>query len=210
MKNITYGYVITGDVEGFTKISEHDRNVLIKDLELFLSLIVDKKAYAQVFRGDSYQLFFTNIDKCLNAVFKIKCWLLLYKNFELKNRNAIGLGKVSFLNEENILKSDGEAFHLSGRTFDLLPKGEFLTIISNKSKLNEQIKMILLLVNLLISKWSLQQTEVILYDLEDKTQKEIGEILSISQGAVNNRLKVSNWKEIKEVSNYLKKVLNHV
>jgi hypothetical protein len=209
MKNIAFGYVITGDIEGFTKIRENDRNELIKDFEIFLTQIVEHKLYAQVFRGDSYQLFFTNVEQCLDAIFKIKCWLMMYKNFELQNRNALGIGSISFINE-NILKSDGEAFHLSGRTFDVLSKGEFLTIITSKSKLNEQLQVILLMVNLFVDKWTLQQAEVILQDLKGNTQVEIAEKLSISQGAVNNRLKVSNWKEIKEVNNYLKKILRHV
>lgn len=200
------GYVITGDIENFTQIDTKDRELLIGDAKLFLESLVQKQAYAEVFRGDSYQLFFTSKKKCLEALLKIKCWFLTYRDFELQVRNALGVGEVAFISE-NILQSDGEAFHLSGRTFDELPKGDFLSIKTGKENLNQQLRIITLLVNILLSKWTVQQAQVVFKALEDKNQTEIAKELAISQGAVNNRLKLSNWKEIREAFNYIQNTL---
>lgn len=203
------GYVITGDVVNFTRINSEDREVLIQDAKLFLEQLVAQKSYAQVFRGDSYQLFFSSADSCLDALIKLKCWFLTYKNFELSIRNAIGAGDVAFMNE-NILQSDGEAFHLSGRTFDGLSNGEFLVIKTNNVLLNAQLNIITLLLNIIIDKWTVQQAEVVLKTIEGFNQTDIAKELGISQGAVNNRLKLSNWKEVKKTVNYLKSILENV
>lgn len=207
--NSRKGFVITGDIENFTKIEDRDRELLIEDTQLFLEQLVEQKSFAQMFRGDSYQLFFSSIDLCLDALVKLKCWFLKYKSFELRVRNAIGIGEVAFMND-NILKSDGEAFHLSGRAFDELLKEEFLVINTNQEALNKQLNIITLLLNIIINKWTVQQAEVILQTLDGINQTAIAKDLGISQGAVNNRLKLSNWKEVKEAINYVKSILKNV
>jgi hypothetical protein len=168
---------------------------LIHNRKLFLEPFVEQKSYAQVFRGESHQLFLGSLDLCWNALVKLKCWFLPYKSFELNVRNAIGLGDVAFM-DEHILQSDGEAFHFSGRTFNELPKGEFLVIRTTNGTLNGQLSMLTLSMNIIRNKWTLQQAEVVLQTIEGINQTDIAKKLDISQGGVSNRLKLSNWKEV--------------
>ena len=200
------GFVITGDIENFTSLNQHAREKLINETKIFIEGLVDQSSHAQIFRGDSYQLYFADAKKCLLALIKLRCWFLTYGDFELQIRNSLGVGKVAYIND-HILESDGEAFHLSGRTFDKLRKGEFLVIKTSDSALDEQLHIMTMLMNLLIRKWTKQQGEVITAVLNELNQTKIANELKISQGAVNSRLKLSNWKEISETISYLQTIL---
>jgi len=201
-----YG-VITGDVSNFTSISvEKKEDLIIKTSQLIKSWVA-RPGYAEIFRGDSFQLLFDNISETLKRSIQLRCWFKQNMNerqgHTLDARISIGFGAVDYFGN-SVLDADGEAFHLSGRAFDEMKNTlDYFQVLTNDSKLNDQLKVILNLANITISQWTKSQAEVIFLLLEGKTQQQMADELKIAQSAVNNRLKLARWKEIDKTMRYI-------
>ncbi|RZM26624.1 MAG: hypothetical protein EOO88_16335, partial [Pedobacter sp.] len=191
--------VITGDIINFTKLAADRRKKLIEDTEALLKNWISKKANAEIFRGDSYQVLFEEGLSAITKSIQLICWFKMHSNEEeniyLSTRISIGIGQVSY-HGKNVLNSDGEAFHLSGRNFDILKADQYLSIHTNDMQKNATIEIILNFVNRYLGNWNKGQAEVIFWQLEGKNQQEIAKLLSISQPSVNSRLKTAGWKEL--------------
>lgn len=200
--------VITGDIVGFTKRTLSKREKLMSETEKLISSWVKKPADAGIFRGDSFQLLFDTPKEALYKSLLLRCWFK--KDTEDENttdvRMAIGIGGIAYQGK-SVLDSDGEAFHLSGRAFDALEKGQYLKIVTPDQTKNEQLDAITQLVNLIINNWTANQAEVIYLLLEGKTQQQMAAELKIVQSAVNNRLKLARWKEVDRTFRYLVKLI---
>jgi hypothetical protein len=196
--------VITGDIIGFTAIPTVKRKKLLTESSELLSSWVEDPAYARIFRGDSFQILFKDVETALKRAVQLRCWFKEHSSnkFLLDARMVIGVGKISYYGK-SVLDSDGEAFHLSGRTFDKLEEGENLSIVTANQSKNEQLKIILNLAEVIMSNWTINQAEVIYLLLEDKTQQQMAEELKIGQSAVNNRLKLAKWKQIEKMLSYI-------
>ena len=199
--------VITGDIANSTSIAAHRRAELIERVSALIKSWVAKQEYAEIFRGDSFQLLFDDVAEALKRSIQIRCWLKSYpdgaENEDLDARLSIGVGEVAYFGR-SVLDADGEAFHLSGRTFDEMKASQnYFQVSTNDPKLNEQLYIILNLANIIISQWTKNQAEVIFLLLEGKTQQEMADELKIAQSAVNNRIKLSRWKEIDKTMRYI-------
>lgn len=199
-----YG-VITGDVINFTSASVDSRETLIIQTGLLIKSWVSKPEYAEIFRGDSFQLLFDNLGEALKRSIQLRCWFKQHTAAGglLDARISIGVGEVSYFGK-SVLDADGEAFHLSGRAFDSMKTTHiYFQVSTNNNVLNEQLKIILNLANIIISDWTKNQAEVIFLVLEGKTQQEMADQLQMAQSAVNNRLKLARWKEIDKTIRYI-------
>jgi len=198
--------VLTGDIINFTRLNADDRKKLINDTEILLKSWIKKRADAEVFRGDSFQVLFDDVTDAVRRSIQLICWFMQHSDeknkINLGTRISIGTGEISYRGK-NVLNSDGEAFHLSGRNFDLMKPGEYLAIHTNDQYKNKGIEIILNFLNKYISDWSLAQAEVVFLVLEGKTQQEIAEHLSLSQPSVNSRLKLAGWKEFEPAIKYI-------
>jgi hypothetical protein len=198
--------VITGDIINFTKLPPAIRQSLIKNTEDLLKTWMIEKANAEIFRGDSYQVLFDDVLEAIKRSIQLVCWFKKNSDEQHKvylgTRISMGIGEVSY-HGKNVLNSDGEAFHLSGRNFDTMKDDEFLSIHTNSNEKNAGIEIILNFVNKYIDNWTLAQAEVIFLLLEGKTQQEIAEALSLSQPSVNSRLKSAGWKEFEPTIKYI-------
>lgn len=202
--------VITGDIANFTTLSAEHRQQLTSATERLLKSWVREQGNAEIFRGDSYQVLFDDPLEALTKSIQLICWFKMYKNNHertaLSTRISIGIGTVSYQGK-NVLSSDGEAFHLSGRNFDAMQEDEHLSIHTAHPRKNEGIAIILNFVNKYIAKWSEPQTEVIFAVLQNRSQLEIAKALSISQPSVNSRLKAAGWKEIEPAIYYIARLV---
>lgn len=198
--------VITGDIINFTKLSSAKRKSLIEGTEHLLKTWIKEKSNAEIFRGDSYQVLFDNSLVAITRSVQLICWFKKHSDeadrVNLGTRISIGIGEVSYLGK-NVLNSDGEAFHLSGRNFDTMKDEQFLSVHTNDIQKNEGIEIILNFVNKYIGNWSLGQAEVIFMLLEGSTQQEIAEELKLSQPSVNSRIKSAGWKEFEPAIRYI-------
>ncbi|MDB5012242.1 MAG: hypothetical protein JWQ25_444 [Daejeonella sp.] len=197
--------IITGDISGFTTIPDGGREKLMSELLTLISLWVKEKKHAGIFRGDSFQLLFDDAKLAIQRTIQIRCWLKMNSQKGKKMldaKMALGIGEISY-SGKTVLDSDGEAFHLSGRGFEDLTDDDSWRIITKNKDKNEQLKVIMSLANVLVSDWTINQAEVIYWLLEGQTQQQMAGQLNIAQSAVNNRLKLSRWKEIEKATRYV-------
>lgn len=201
--------VLTGDISNFTKLSPKNRKLLMEDSEKLLKSWIKQSTDAEIFRGDSYQILFDDISEALKRSIQLICWFKTRSDQKekiyLSTRISVGIGKVAYRGK-NILTSDGEAFHLSGRNFDKLRNWELLSVHTNNEEKNDTIEIILNFVNKTINQWTIAQAEVIFELLEEKTQQEIANKLTLSQPSVNSRIKLANWKDIELALEFIAKL----
>ena len=202
--------VITGDIINFTQLDKRSRQTLIKDAKKLMKSWVKKPEDAEVFRGDSYQLILDDVNDALSRSIQLICWFKKQKDYQntlpLSTRISVGIGKIAYAGK-SVLDSDGEAFHLSGRSFDKMGDGELLTINTTDEAVNKQIEIILVFVNQIVNQWNTNQAEVIYLLKEGYTQQNMANKLGIMQGAVNNRLKAAKWKEVDKGITYISKLI---
>jgi len=199
--------VVTGDIANSTSIAADKRVELIEQVSALIKSWVAKPEDAEIFRGDSFQLLFDDVAEALKRSIQIRCWLKSYQdgpgNAPLDARLSIGIGDIAYFGK-SVLDADGEAFHLSGRAFDEMKATQnFLQLSTNDQQLNKQLNIILNLANIIITQWTKNQAEVIFLLLEGRTQQEMADELKIAQSAVNNRIKLSRWKEIDKTMRYI-------
>lgn len=206
MNNMKTQAVITGDIINFTHLTAGKRQQLIMATEALLKTWTAEKENAEIFRGDSYQILFNDVSEALIKSIQLICWFKQHSekknNADLGTRISVGIGAISYQGK-NVLNSDGEAFHLSGRNFDKMKDEEYLSIHTAEEEKNAGIKVILSFINKYIEKWTKAQAEVIFMHLEGKNQQETAKILSVSQPSVNSRLKSAGWKEIESAIKYI-------
>lgn len=201
MKN---SLVITGDITGFTKVPSDHRKKLVQSIQNLITSWVNAKQ-AQIFRGDSFQILFSDAPEALRRSIQLRCWFKknpVSENKMLDARMAIGVGQVAY-HGKSVLDSDGEAFHISGRSFDVLDADEYIKIVTPDAVLNDQLNVICKLMDIIISGWTSNQAEVIFLVLEEKTQQQIADELQVAQSAINNRIKLAKWKEIEKAVRYI-------
>lgn len=201
-----YG-VLTGDISNFTSIEIDKRETLILETNRLIKSWVNKPEYAEIFRGDSFQLLFEDIENALVKSIQLRCWFKQHiedhQQAPLDARISIGYGEIAYFGK-SVLDSDGEAFHLSGRAFDDMKNTHnYFQVITGNKGINEQLNIILNLANIIISQWTKNQAEVIFMLLEGYTQQQMADKLKMAQSAVSNRLKLSRWKEIDKTIRYI-------
>jgi hypothetical protein len=201
-----YG-VITGDISNFTSIGVDQREALILETNRLIKSWVSKPQFAEIFRGDSFQLLFENVEDALIKSIQLRCWFKQHTEDPQKPlldaRISVGYGEIAYFGK-SVLDSDGEAFHLSGRAFDDMKNTHnYFQVITNNNEMNGQLNIILNLANIVISQWTKNQAEAIFLLLEGYTQQQMADKLKMAQSAVNNRLKLSRWKEIDKTIRYI-------
>ena len=184
--------VITADIVNSTKIEETNRYLLVDELD---NIIQDLKRLSslrcEMYRGDSFQVLVDDVKYCLEIAVLIRLGLKksnLLKNRKLDARMAIGVGEVSYEHEQVIL-SDGEAFRLSGRTFDKLNKRRLL-IATNINDMDEPLNVMLAFIDELLEGLSYTQSKY-LYDslLYNMSQMELANVYHTSQPNIAKHLK---------------------
>ena len=202
--------VLTGDIINFTHLNSQNRQRLIVNSENLIKSWIKTSEDAEIYRGDSYQILFEDVTKAISRGVQLICWFKIQSDQENKiyisSRISIGIGGVSYRGK-NVLSSDGEAFHLSGRNFDKMNNEELISIHTNDPEKNKAIHIILNFVNKIINEWTIPQAEVIFHILEGKTQQKIANSLSVSQPSINSRIKLAHWKEIEQAINYISELV---
>jgi hypothetical protein len=201
--------VLTGDITDFTSLDNERREELIGDTDDKLRQWVARPEDAAIFRGDSFQLLFEDLEAAVMRSIQLICWFKKQANGTgLSTRLSLGVGGLAFKGK-TVLDSDGEAFHLSGRNFDQLEAGELLRITTGDPEQDERLSVLLTLMNLVMHNWSAHQAEVLYWVLEDQnaTQQKIAKRLNIFQSNIAKRLQIAHWKEMEKAMKYIAKEL---
>ena len=156
--------IITADIIGSTSIDADARGELPELINQLTDELQEvSQIQVEIFRGDSFQVMVQDVEKTPLVAVLLRAGLrkseLRSKTKILDSRMAIGIGKVSYINEK-ITLSDGEAFILSGREFDELGKRK-LSILTPSEDVNAELRVETAFLDDVISHWTRQQSECI-------------------------------------------------
>ena len=192
--------VITADVVGSTQIKKEERgelpkliNDLIREIEQSCS-----KLQVQITRGDSFQVLVEEAEKA-----PLVALLLRAGNKQLDVRMSVGIGEVSYLDEQ-VSQSDGEAFVLSGRGFDKLSKLQRLNVQTSSEAINAELRVETAFVDDIVSNWTPLHSETMYQALlTNASQGELAKKAETSQQNIGKRL---DYAKEKLVRMYLERV----
>ena len=156
--------IITADIIGSTSIDADARGELPELINQLTDELQEvSQIQVEIFRGDSFQVMVQDVEKTPLVAVLLRAGLrkseLRSKTKILDARMAIGIGKVSYINEK-ITLSDGEAFILSGREFDELGKRK-LSILTPSEDVNAELRVETAFLDDVISHWTRLQSECI-------------------------------------------------
>jgi hypothetical protein len=223
--------IITGDIVNSRSIPIDVKEKLYKNVKNFLhKLQLDEWITSyELFRGDSFQCLLEKIEHALRVTLMIKCFIKSYvdevqEDRELQDqknnskgynqskydiRLATGIGSSDFTDKGNLAHSDGQAFYLAGDALDYLKKQPFrMMLVTYNEAFNVSLEPSILLLDAVIEKWTNNQAEAVMYKLLSKKEDEIAQLLGISQSAINQRAKTSQWHAIEKLLLYFENKIN--
>ena len=208
--------VLTGDLVGSSRFKiENQRDNVISLLKDSFDKIesTDIVSPFMIYRGDSFQGVLSRPEDALRASIMIRANLLSKskgKRGRLDARIAVGIGTIEYLSENQVGEGDGEAFRNSGIELDRMKKGEVNLIIKTPwDEINEELRTECALIDALIHRWTKEQAEAAMYQMQGLTQEEIAGILDISQSAVFQRLKTGGSRAIQVFLERYRKIIQY-
>ncbi|MBD8490598.1 fumarate hydratase [Echinicola sp. CAU 1574] len=223
--------VISGDIVSSTSLVLEDRAMLEMRLRELLGALADKfETFGRLIKGDYLECVCKAPQDALQVALAIKSFV---KSIEVQQadsrkdniriklfkthgiRLAIGYGDLPRYDPEKGIM-DGEAVYLAGRLINqsasthdkervVIKNTLFFT--SHEENLNEQFEPIMALLDILLSKATSRQSEVLYWKLMGKNEDEIAEKLGISQSVVNQHSTSVGWNSIEKTVEYFAKTL---
>ncbi|WP_310994198.1 fumarate hydratase [Aequorivita marina] len=219
--------VISGDIVSSTSLNNEDRHCVEENFKTLLKDLKQKyNVYGRVLKGDYLECVVPDASVGLRVALAIKSFIkstpidasqYTKANSRIKQfkthgiRLAIGYGTLSrFQPEAGII--DGDAIYFSGReisgetTYDkerIVIKNT-LFFASKDEALNKNFKPLLALLDVLLSKATARQCEVLYLKLLNHQEEEIAKQLGIGQSAVNQHSTSVGWNAIEEAVDYFK------
>ncbi len=195
--------VLTGDIAKSSRFEGAARQNLLNILkaafeEMEAILGSDLIAFPfEIFRGDSFQGVLLQPEKALAAAVLIRSFIRSSYKTTLQNavdaRIAIGIGTVSHLPVKSTGEGDGEAFRNSGPELDKLSKHKLMMAIKTPwDEINSELAVECSMLDVIISRWTPQQADVIIEYFKGKTQEEMAENFKVSQPAIKKRMASAN------------------
>lgn len=220
---------ISGDIISYTALSSADKRKLEEKTINLLGDIKKDYSYADFYgrlvQGDYIECAMKEPKYALRIALLLKTFIKsmklpkdkakdkrinLFKEHGL--RLAVAVAPLDTLNAKAGI-IDGEAIQLSGRTIKnqytskkqkAVIKNTMFFISSNK-KIEEQFTPVFSLLDMLLSKCSAKQCEVIFYKLLDLNEKEIAEKLGKYQSTINQHSTAAGWHAIEKSVLYFEK-----
>lgn len=182
--------VITGDIVASSTLSYEEQDQLLLTLKEVVEEVQTISALRiEFFRGDSFQILVEETERSIDIAVLIRAGLIAHtppKNATTWDaRLSVGFGTIDY-RKENIVVSDGEAFHLSGRGLDSI-KDKRLVVATPWNSLNAELEVTMPFLDDVISRWTAAQAEAIYFSLlHNQPQREIAKRMQKSQQAISN------------------------
>ncbi|MBA3986202.1 MAG: hypothetical protein H0X63_06450 [Flavobacteriales bacterium] len=197
--------VLTADLINSTTYDKKTLQQVIAVLkEEFEELNTREDAIFAIFRGDSFQGILKQPKDALHIALQLKTSICKVQSATQKKssspmadvRIAIGIGEAEY-NENAIAESNGEAFHLSGKTLDLMKsENKKISLKTANAEINGEFQVSLKFLDSLTDKWSIASAEVVYFLLKGLKEQQIANELHRSQAAIHLRKKAAGWEEI--------------
>ncbi len=201
------GAIITGDIVNSTRLKKPEEKKLLNTLSSVL-----KPHQYMFYRGDSFQVYIAEPKDALKIVLQMRAAakrITTESSLPLADiRASIGIGSVT-KPVRNLETATGEAFLLSGRTFDEMSKsGKRLLIQSNNDSINLGLKVVANYADSLFALLTSKQAAVIFELLMERNQKETAKALKKSQPTINKHAQSAKWPEINNLIEDYKLFIN--
>jgi hypothetical protein len=195
--------VLTGDLV----LSERLSKAVRKGIPAHLSQLRDDLATAgvglsviDIFRGDGWQVIVRNPADALAAAIYLRA-AARSSTLQFDTRVSIGVGGIEEEGSDGVSTGFGEAFTLSGRGLDEMPRDRTLTVRLPPShqSLGDMVDASFHLLDRLIRGWTPAQARVVAAAIKGRSQEEIGAdwpTKPISQQAVGQHLARASWPAI--------------
>jgi hypothetical protein len=222
--------VISGDIIASTSLTDSERVFIEKSLKvLLLDLRKYFNSYGHLIKGDYIDCVVEDPAETLRAALAIKSYV---KSLRLDNpvkgtennrfrkyrtyriRLAIGYGELSRYNPAKDI-IDGEAIYLSGRTISQMETytkeriviKNTLFFASKNDKLNNGFEALFSLLDVLLSKATSKQSEVLYLKLLGFNENQISKKMKISQQTVNKHSRSVGWIAIEKAVEHFRTVI---
>jgi hypothetical protein len=193
-----YG-VLTADIVHSTKLNAKEYASVMQTLQKLLkSQAARYQCKFEIFRGDSFQILYTNIVDAMNSIISIR--LYLQSGIEcpaIKLTQSIAIGRVE-QTSPNLSSSLGEAFILSGRALDKSSRGD-LVITFGTGVSSKDLTISTLFLRHLLNGLTEKQAEVLYYyiDFDFPEQQIIADYMNMTRQNVATHLKRSGAELVK-------------
>ncbi len=227
-----YYSVISGDIVSSTGLHPEDRQLVAENLNILLENLEEEfNVYGRIIKGDYLECVIPNASEGLRVALAIKSFvkaipvkLKTYKSEDNRIKQfkthgirlAIGYGELTrFEPKEGVI--DGEAIYLSGREIsgettynkERIVIKNTLFFASKNETLNKNFQPLLALLDVLLSKATSRQCEVLYLKLMNNQEDKIAKRLGIGQSAVNQHSTSVGWNAIDEAVNYFKMIISN-
>ncbi len=199
--------VLTGDIVNSTQLEAVTEERLLKELGRIL------QPYAfEFFRGDSFQAYLKDPADSLRVALLCRTAAMSMVSNDLQPasdiRISIGIGTV--MAPVKILGSaKGEAFLLSGRSFDEIQQSDArLSIVTENKIANIGLQVIADYINDIFKGMTVKQAEVIHELLSGETQQKVAAELNKSKSTISQIVSSGKWAEIERLMQQYEKLLN--
>jgi hypothetical protein len=198
--------VLTGDIVNSTLLNEAKEKKLASSLR---ELYTDHKM--EFFRGDSFQAYIKDPKQALRlALMSRSLTISLFKDDTTVSdiRISIGLGTVH-VPVRSLNTARGEAFILSGRSFDDISKsGQRLAIAISHPIANEGMQVIADYLNAIFEGMTGKQAEVIFELLKGEMQKSVARKLKKTKSTIHQRMVAGRWPEMEKLLQQYENIIN--
>ncbi len=217
---------ISADVISYTSLTENERmklSIIIKQLLEDLSGRYSATGlYGRLVKGDLIECAMNSPQLSLRVALILKTFIKTF-DFGTKEKTATRLKYFSMYGIRVVVAIaplsridpidgiiDGEAIFLSGRTISSFSTSDkqkifiknSLCLVSPQKELQAKFDAIFSLIDVILSKCSAKQSEVLYYKLLDYSEKEIAERLKKSQSTISQHSTVAGWTAIEKALLY--------
>lgn len=201
--------VLTGDIVNSTLLEPAQEQKLLKLLESVLT-----PYRYEFYRGDSFQVYQEQADDALKTALLCRTAAIALMPESSPNaadvRISIGLGGV-VTPVESLATAKGEAFLLSGRTFDEMEKTEGRLVMAIENKIAAVgLAVISDYINSIFKQMTEKQAEVIFELLQGNSQQQVAEKLNKSKSTISQHVSSGRWDDIERILVNYKKIVQLV
>lgn len=211
--------MLTGDVVRSTRLRSRRAGTLPRRLEAAGEIAGELAQGAgglatpvDVYRGDAWQMAVQPPAVAVAVAVRFRLALRWFSGEpEVDTRIAIGVGEVSRLPRERVSRGGGEAFRLSGRGLDEMPRGRRMVFRTDDTELEAEGDVILGLIDVLVSGFSAAQAQAVDWAMLGWTQAEIAERWEprpVTQQAVHKHLSRAGWSAVERALAHLSEQLD--
>jgi len=199
--------IITGDIVASSLLSSNKRKMLHKVMVDSSKVLQDEFKDAvpmgvDIFRGDSWQIILSKPAKALRlALFYRAILRAKMESHRFDTRMAIALGHVDFIPGNRVSEGFGEAYQLSGKALESMPKASNMSFVFPGMELEKALNVVIRLIDSISSRWSDRQALAVAGALRGWKQEKIAEKWwkkKVSQQAIAQHLSRAGWYPVEK------------